>query len=117
KKNAEQIAIKKFRTQQKWHNSYASPETKRKEKLAELEAESYALTQERYEEYKKQINYKHRDRKMPGTGRKPPKEPKFKVDAGTRADEAANQALLSLQSQLRVLKEHQTVSDVISSER
>ncbi|MBI6548619.1 phage tail tape measure protein [Xenorhabdus lircayensis] len=63
------------------------------------------------------INYKYRDRKMPGTGKKPPKEPKFKVDAGTRADEAANKALLSLQVQLRVLKEHKTVNDVISSER
>ncbi|MDC9598893.1 phage tail tape measure protein [Xenorhabdus anantnagensis] len=117
KKNAEQIAIQKFRTQQKWHNSYASPETKRNEKLAKLEAEKYALTQEQYEEYKKQINYKHRDRKMPGTGKKPTKEPKFKVDAGTRVDEAASQALLSLQAQLRVLKEHKTVNDVISSER
>ncbi|MDE9447651.1 phage tail tape measure protein [Xenorhabdus bovienii] len=117
KKNNEQIAIQKFRIQQKWHNSYASWKTKRDEELAKLEAEKYALTQEQYEEYKKQINYKHRDRKMPGSGKKTPKEPKFKVDAGTRVDEAASQALLSLQSQLRVLKEHKTVSDVISSER
>ncbi|MCP9269847.1 phage tail tape measure protein [Xenorhabdus sp. XENO-1] len=117
KKNNEQIEIQKFRIRQKWHNSYASWETKRNEKLAELEADSYALTKEKYKEYKEQINYKHRDRKMPGTGKKPPKEPKFKVDAGTRADETANQALLSLQAQLRVLKEHKTVSDVISSER
>ncbi|PHM46627.1 phage tail tape measure protein [Xenorhabdus miraniensis] len=117
KKNNEQIEIEKFKIRQKWHNSYASWKTKRDEELAKLEAEKYALTQEKYEEYKKQINYKHRDRQMPGTGKKLRKESKFKVDAGTRADEAANQALLSLQAQLRVLKEHKTVNDVISSER
>ncbi|MDE1492820.1 phage tail tape measure protein [Xenorhabdus bovienii] len=117
KKNAEQIEIKKFRIRQKWHDNYASWETKRNEELAKLEAEKYALTKEQYEEAKKMIKHKWRDRQMPGTGKKPPKEPKFKVDAGTRADETANQALLSLQSQLRVLKEHKTVSDVISSER
>ncbi|SFU43914.1 phage tail tape measure protein [Xenorhabdus koppenhoeferi] len=117
KKNAEQIEIEKFRIRQKWHNNYASWETHKNEKLAKLEAEKYALTKEQYEEAKKMINYKYRDRKMPGTGKKPPKEPKFKVDAGTRADEAANQALLSLQAQLVVLKEHKTVSDVISAER
>ncbi|MDE9528055.1 phage tail tape measure protein, partial [Xenorhabdus bovienii] len=116
KKNAEQIEIEKFRIRREWHN-YASWETKKNEKLAKLEAEKYALTKKQYEEAKEMINYKWRNRQMPGTGKKPPKEPKFKVDAGTRADEAANQALLSLQSQLRVLKEHQTVSDVISSER
>ncbi|AOM40164.1 phage tail tape measure protein [Xenorhabdus hominickii] len=117
KKNAEQIEIENFKIRQYYHDKYASRETRRNEELAKLEARKYALTKEQYEEAKKQINYVHRDRKMPGTGRKTPKEPKFKVDAGTRADETANQALLSLQSQLRVLKEHKTVSDVISSER
>ncbi|MBD2803708.1 phage tail tape measure protein [Xenorhabdus sp. ZM] len=117
KKNTEQIEVEKFRIRQKWHNNYSSWETKRNEELAKLKAEKYALTEEQYQEAKKMINYKYRDRKMPGTGKKPPKEPKFKVDAGTRADEAANQALLSLQAQLVVLKEHQTVNDIISSER
>ncbi|MDE9528070.1 phage tail tape measure protein, partial [Xenorhabdus bovienii] len=63
------------------------------------------------------IDFTFRNRRGPGTGKKSPKDPKFKVDAGTRLDEAASQALLSLQAQLRVLKEHKTVSDVISSER
>ncbi|MGJ0629981.1 phage tail tape measure protein, partial [Xenorhabdus bovienii] len=117
KKNAEQIEIENFKIRQYYHDKYASRETRRNEELAKLEARKHALTKEQYEEAKKQINYVHRDRKMPGTGRKTPKEPKFKVDAGTRADETANQALLSLQAQLRVLKEHKTVNDVISSER
>ncbi|PHM50581.1 phage tail tape measure protein [Xenorhabdus sp. KK7.4] len=117
KKNNEQIAIQNFRIQQFWYNQYASWETQKKEKLAKLEADKHALTKEQYEEYKKMINYKHRDRKMPGAGKKPPKEPKFKVDAGTRADEAARKELLSLQAQLRVLERHKTVNDVISSER
>ncbi|PHM60638.1 phage tail tape measure protein [Xenorhabdus stockiae] len=118
KRNAEQIEVEKFKIRQKWHNSYASWKTKRDEELAKLEVEKYALTQEKYEEYKKQINYKWRDRQMPG-GRKKKKEKevKFKVDAGTRADEAARKELLSLQAQLRVLERHKTVNDVISSER
>lgn len=48
---------------------------------------------------------------------KTPKATAYRPDYGTRADELANQALLSLQAQLKVLKEHKTVSDVISSER
>ncbi|MFN7073984.1 hypothetical protein ACK4QV_20690, partial [Proteus mirabilis] len=43
------------------------------------------------------------------------KTPTYRPDYGTRVDESANQALLSLQAQLKVLKEHKTVSDVISS--
>ncbi|PHM69031.1 phage tail tape measure protein [Xenorhabdus kozodoii] len=113
KKNAEQIEIENFKIRQYYHDKYASRETRRNEELAKLEARKHALTKEQYEEAKKQINYVHRDRKMPGTG----KGSKYKVDAGTRADEAASQALLSLQAQLRVLKEHKTVNDVISSER
>ncbi|SQI34945.1 Phage-related minor tail protein [Providencia alcalifaciens] len=41
----------------------------------------------------------------------------YRPDYGTRADESANEALVSLQSQLKVLKEHKTVADVISAER
>ncbi|SFO05901.1 phage tail tape measure protein [Xenorhabdus japonica] len=117
KKNAEQIEIEKFKIRQYYDEKYSSWETQRERKLAKLEKNRHLFTKEQYEEYKKQINYVHRDRKMPGTGKKPLKEPKLKVDAGTRADEAASQALLSLQAQLRVLKEHKTVNDVISSER
>ncbi|WP_321157929.1 phage tail tape measure protein [Providencia stuartii] len=50
---------------------------------------------------------------MPGSGR----SSAYKVDAGTRLDEENQKALTSLQAQLKVLKEHKTVSDVISSER
>ncbi|WP_340617523.1 phage tail tape measure protein [Xenorhabdus entomophaga] len=119
KKEAEQREVENFRIRQKWHNSYASWKTKRDEELAKLEAEKYALTKEQYEEYKKQINYKHRDRQMPGSrkGRKPKSEPKFRVDAGTREDEKAARDLLSLQSQLEVLKKHQSVDDIISQQR
>ncbi len=55
------------------------------------------------------INNKFKDRTS--------KTPTYRPDYGTRVDESANQALLSLQAQLKVLKEHKTVSDVISSER
>lgn len=41
----------------------------------------------------------------------------YRPDYGTRADESANEVLVSLQAQLKVLKEHKTVADVISSER
>lgn len=51
------------------------------------------------------------------TKEKTPKTPTYRPDYGTRADESANQALLSLQAQLKVLKEHKTVADIISSER
>ncbi|MBD2799507.1 phage tail tape measure protein [Xenorhabdus sp. M] len=117
KKNAEQIEIENFKTRQYYYEKYASWKTIRERELARLEQQKHLFTKEQYEEYKERINYTWRDRQMPGTGKKPPKEPKFKVDAGTRADEAANQALLSLQVQLKVLKEHKTINDVISSER
>ncbi|MEQ1976651.1 phage tail tape measure protein [Xenorhabdus sp. SGI240] len=63
------------------------------------------------------IDFTFRNRRGPGTGKKPKKEPKFKVDAGTREDEKAARDLLSLQSQLEVLKKHQSVNDVISQQR
>lgn len=46
-----------------------------------------------------------------------PKGKEYRPDYGTRADESANEALVSLQSQLKVLKEHKTAADVISAER
>ncbi|MEX9949246.1 phage tail tape measure protein [Providencia alcalifaciens] len=48
---------------------------------------------------------------------KTPKATAYRPDYGTRVDESANEALVSLQAQLKVLKEHKTVADVISSER
>ncbi len=112
-KDAEQFEVRKFKIKQEFYNKYASWETRRNEELAKLNANRYALSDDEYKEYEKMINYRLRDRKMPGTGR----NKTFKPDLGTRVDESANQALLSLQAQLKVLKEHKTVSDVISSER
>ncbi|MER5001989.1 phage tail tape measure protein [Providencia stuartii] len=112
-KNFQQQEANKFRVRQYYHDKYASWETKRKEELAKLNSDRALLTDEQYKEYEKMINYRLRDRKMPGSGR----SSAYKVDAGTRLDEENQKALTSLQAQLKVLKEHKTVSDVISSER
>ncbi|WP_272682926.1 phage tail tape measure protein [Providencia sp. PROV133] len=109
----QQQQVEKFRIQQYYHDKYASPETKRNEELAKLKANKHNFTDEQYKEYEERIKYIYRDRKMPGSGR----SSAYKVDAGTRLDEENQKALTSLQAQLKVLKEHKTVSDVISSER
>ncbi|CAM3938802.1 phage tail tape measure protein [Xenorhabdus thuongxuanensis] len=59
------------------------------------------------------IDHEFRDRRGPGYL----KGSKYQVDAGTREDEKAARDLLSLQSQLEVLKKHQSVDDVISQQR
>lgn len=112
-KNFQQQEIERFRVREYLFNKNASWESKKNKDLAELRANRWALTDEEYKEYEKMINYRHRDRKMPGSGR----SSAYKVDAGTRLDEENQKALTSLQAQLKVLKEHKTVSDVISSER
>lgn len=112
-KVANQSEVNKFRIKQEFYNKYASWETRRNEELAKLNANKHALSDDEYKEYEKMINYRFRDRKMPGSGR----SSAYKVDAGTRLDEENQKALTSLQAQLKVLKEHKTVSDVISSER
>ncbi|MEX9966485.1 phage tail tape measure protein [Providencia stuartii] len=112
-KTFQQQQVEKFRIQQYYHDKYASPETKRNEELAKLKANKHNFTDEQYKEYEERIKYIYRDRKMPGSGR----SSAYKVDAGTRLDEENQKALTSLQAQLKVLKEHKTVSDVISSER
>ncbi|MEQ5239809.1 phage tail tape measure protein [Proteus terrae] len=112
-KVANQSEVNKFRIKQEFYNKYASWETKRNEELAKLNANKHLFTDEEYKEYEKMINYRYRDRKMPGSGR----SSDYKVDAGTRLDEENQKALTSLQAQLKVLKEHKTVGDVISSER
>ncbi|MER5148755.1 phage tail tape measure protein, partial [Providencia stuartii] len=112
-KTFKQQQVEKFRIQQYYHDKYASWETKRKEELAKLNSDRAHLTDEQYKEYEERIKYIYRDRKMPGSGR----SSAYKVDAGTRLDEENQKALTSLQAQLKVLKEHKTVSDVISSER
>ncbi|EOF4366105.1 phage tail tape measure protein [Providencia stuartii] len=112
-KNFQQQEVERFRVREYLFNKNASWESKKNKDLAELRANRWALTDEEYKEYEKMINYRHRDRKMPGSGR----SSAYKVDAGTRLDEGNQKALTSLQAQLKVLKEHKTVSDVISSER
>lgn len=112
-KNFQQQEVERFRVREYLFNKNASWESKKNKDLAELRANRWALTDEEYKEYEKMINYRHRDRKMPGSGR----SSAYKVDAGTRLDEENQKALTSLQAQLKVLKEHKTVSDVISSER
>lgn len=112
-KVANQLEVNRLRIRDILFNKNASWESKKNKDLAELNANRWAITDEEYKEYEKMINYRFRDRKMPGSGR----SSAYKVDAGTRLDEENQKALTSLQAQLKVLKEHKTVSDVISSER
>lgn len=111
-KNNEQLEVNQIRLQEKWRSFY-SWETQRLQKLAELEKEKHALTQEQYEEAKAMINFRLRDRQMPGTG----KGKGYVVPAGDREEEKASRDLLSLQAQLEILKKHQSANDVIGQQR
>ncbi|EMO4164153.1 phage tail tape measure protein [Morganella morganii] len=111
--NNEQIEINKLRIKQEYYTKYATWETKREAELAKLEKDKYALSPKEYEDAKAMINYKHRDRKMPGSGR----TKAYQVDDGTKAEEQAIKEQVALESKLRVLKEHKSVTDVISAER
>lgn len=112
-KVANQSEVNKFRIKQEFYNKYASWETRRNEELAKLNANKHALSDDEYKEYEKMINYRLRDRRMPGTGQ----DKTFKPDLGTRAEEETKKTILSLQAQLKVLNDHKTVYDVISNER
>ncbi len=111
--NNEQIEINKLLIKQEYYTKYATWETKREAELAKLEKDKYALSPKEYEDAKAMINYKHRDRKMPGSGR----TKAYQVDDGTKAEEQAIKEQVALESKLRVLKEHKSVTDVISAER
>ncbi|HGM9880595.1 TPA: phage tail tape measure protein [Proteus mirabilis] len=111
-KDNEQFKVNQIKTQEKWR-SYFSWETQRLQKLAELEKEKHALTQEQYEEAKAMINFRLRDRQMPGTG----KGKGYVVPTGNREEEKASRDLLALQAQLEMLKKHQSANDVISQQR
>lgn len=111
--NNEQIEINKLRIKQEYYTKYATWETKREAELAKLEKDKHALSPKEYEDAKAMINYKHRDRKMPGSGR----TKAYQVDDGTKAEEQAIKEQVALESKLRVLKEHKSVTDVISAER
>ncbi|MGJ7189352.1 phage tail tape measure protein [Morganella morganii] len=111
--NNEQIEINKLRIKQEYYTKYATWETKREAELAKLEKDKHALSPKEYEDAKAMINYKHRDRKMPSSGR----TKAYQVDDGTKAEEQAIKEQVALESKLRVLKEHKSVTDVISAER
>ncbi|WP_368939246.1 phage tail tape measure protein [Proteus mirabilis] len=111
-KDSEQFKVNQIRNQEKW-KSYFSWETQRLQKLAELEQDKHSLTQKQYEEAKAMINFRLRDRQMPGTG----KGKGYVVPTGNREEEKASRDLLTLQAQLEMLKKHQSANDVISQQR
>lgn len=111
-KDNEQFKVNQIKTQEKWR-SYFSWETQRLQKLAELEQDKHSLTQKQYEEAKAMINFRLRDRQMPGTG----KGKGYVVPTGNREEEKASRDLLALQAQLEMLKKHQSANDVISQQR
>ncbi|HCR4070273.1 TPA: phage tail tape measure protein [Proteus mirabilis] len=111
-KDSEQFKVNQIRNQEKW-KSYFSWETQRLQKLAELEQDKHSLTQKQYEEAKAIINFRLRDRQMPGTG----KGKGYVVPTGNREEEKASRDLLALQAQLEMLKKHQSANDVISQQR
>ncbi|HGW5461070.1 TPA: phage tail tape measure protein [Proteus mirabilis] len=111
-KDSEQFKVNQIRNQEKW-KSYFSWETQRLQKLAELEQDKHSLTQKQYEEAKAMINFRLRDRQMPGTG----KGKGYVVPTGNREEEKASRDLLALQAQLEMLKKHQSANDVISQQR
>ncbi|WP_368919621.1 phage tail tape measure protein [Providencia vermicola] len=91
---------------------YETAEEKHQRTLNEIKNKAYASQAAKDEAIRRE---KERYEKEKARGKS--KTPTYRPDYGTRSDESANQALLSLQAQLKVLKEHKTVSDVISSER
>ncbi|HEA4452330.1 TPA: phage tail tape measure protein [Proteus mirabilis] len=111
-KDSEQFKVNQIRNQEKW-KSYFSWETQRLQKLAELEQDKHSLTQKQYEEAKAMINFRLRDRQMPGTG----KGKGYVVPTGNQEEEKASRDLLALQAQLEMLKKHQNANDVISQQR
>ncbi|QIF95097.1 phage tail tape measure protein [Proteus vulgaris] len=112
-KVASQSEVNKFRIKQEFYNKYASWETKRNAELTKLNANKHALSEEEYKEYEKMINYRLRDRQMPGSGRSKP----YKVSAGDREEEKASRDLLALKAQLKILEDHKGANDVISQQR
>ncbi|UAN55339.1 phage tail tape measure protein [Serratia sp. JSRIV004] len=95
---------------EKYNQQYASKATQRKEELAKLDADRWALTDAQYKEYRAEIISKHK-------GPVVPKGPKYQPPAGDRADESAQADLLALESQLAVMRNHVSVNDKISQQR
>ncbi|MBS3881556.1 phage tail tape measure protein [Proteus mirabilis] len=101
-----------FRADQELKRQYETAEEKHQRLLKEIINNADA-SQAAKDEAIRREKERYEKEKAKGKG----KTPTYRPDYGTRVDESANQALLSLQAQLKVLKEHKTVSDVISSER
>ena len=101
-----------FRADQELKRQYETAEEKHHRLLKEIINNADA-SQAAKDEAIRREKERYEKEKARGKG----KTPTYRPDYGTRVDESANQALLSLQAQLKVLKEHKTVSDVISSER
>ncbi|HHN8433555.1 TPA: phage tail tape measure protein [Morganella morganii] len=112
-KNNEQIEVNRLRIRQENFLKNASWEEKQNVELAELEKNRWALTDEEYEGAKRRIIHRNRPRDQPRTR----KGKEFQVDEGTKAEEQAIKEQVTLESKLRVLKEHKSVTDIISAER
>lgn len=112
-KNEEEILKRNLKLQNDYANKFSSRETDRKKALAKLELDRKILGEEKYQEYKAEIERKYADRKVPST----PKGRAFRPDMGTRSDESSQAELTSLQAQLKLLQQHQIATDFISQQR
>ncbi|HHR6116715.1 TPA: phage tail tape measure protein [Providencia alcalifaciens] len=101
-----------FMADEELKKKYETAEEKHQRALSEIKNKEHA-SQAAKEEAIRRENERYEKEKS--RGRKKPAA--YRPDYGTRVDESANEALVSLQSQLKVLKEHKTVADVISAER
>lgn len=112
-KNEEESQKRKLKIQNEYANKFSSRETERKKELAKLELDRKILGEEKYQEYKAEIERKYADRKVPKT----PKGKAFRPDMGTRQDESAQAEVTSLQAQLRLLEQHSSATDFLSQQR
>ncbi|EPO2450605.1 phage tail tape measure protein [Providencia rettgeri] len=112
-KNEEEILKRNLKLQNDYANKFSSRETDRKKALAKLELDRKILGEEKYQEYKAEIERRYADRKVPST----PKGKAFRPDMGTRNDESAQAEVTSLQAQLKLLEQHSSTTDFISQQR
>ncbi|WP_368894847.1 phage tail length tape measure family protein, partial [Morganella morganii] len=112
-KNNEQIEVNRIRIRQENFLKNATWEEKQKADLAKLEKNRWALSEDEYENAKRMIAWRNRPRDKP----RERKEKGYQVDEGTKAEEQAIKEQVAMESKLRVLKEHKSVTDVISAER
>lgn len=108
----EELKKSRLMADEELRREYETAEEKHQRKLSEIKNKEHASQAIKDEAIRRE---KERYEKEKLRGQKKPTA--YRPDYGTRADESANEALVSLQAQLKVLKEHKTVADVISSER